>query len=470
MLVIESEHRMDLALMSRVARSRSDSGSRRPRRGVRFTWIGGLLLACLGCSDPTAQRDPEVRPTPVKTVAVAEQEIRRTTTQPATVHAYYRAEIRAKTSGFVREVAADIGDLVEEDAVLAVIDVPELEKRRLVLKAEVARGRSAEQSARAGVQLAEASVRSAEARLASADSQLARAEAVLEAMVAEFDRTQDLVQRGSLEGRILDEARKKRDAATAERQAAQSAIASAQADVAVAKASQQSAVADLAVTQAESEIAARRLEELEVMVDYATIKSPFAGIVTRRSVSPGDLVREESEVGRGEPLFVVSQVDRVRIQMPVPEADAAMVSVGDTIEFSFPSFPNESALEATVTRVAGELDPSTRTMLVEAEVPNSDRKLLPGMFGQATITLTADVAANMLPARAIRFDAAGQSYVYLVDQQQTISIVPVTTGIDLGRSIEVTSGLEPGQQVVDAHLQRFAAGQRVTASEAGSWD
>ena len=111
---------------------------------------------------------------------------------------------------------------------------------------------------------------------------------------------------------------------------------------------------------------------------------------------------------------------------PVPEADAAAINRGDKVSLSFPSFPSEEAVHATVTRVSGSLDASTRTMLVEAELPNPDQKLLPGMFGQATITLATKVAANMLPARAIRFDESGQAYVYVVGQDETVSIVNIT--------------------------------------------
>ncbi len=101
-------------------------------------------------------------------------------------------------------------------------------------------------------------------------------------------------------------------------------------------------------------------------------------------------------------------------------------------------------------------------MLVEAELPNPDQKLLPGMFGQATITLTTKVAANMLPARAIRFDESGQAYVYVIGQDETVSIVNVATGLDDGRSIEILAGVTTGQKVIDAHLKRFTAGQQVT--------
>lgn len=136
--------------------------------------------------------------------------------------------------------------------------------------------------------------------------------------------------------------------------------------------------------------------------------------------------------------------------------------VVDDVKLTFPSFPDEAPIEASVTRLTGDLDPGTRTMLVEAELPNPDRKLLPGMFGQATITLSTRAVANMLPARAIRFDESGSAYVYIVGDDRTVSVVPVETGFDDGHTIEIVSGVVPGQQVIDAHLQRFADGQPVS--------
>lgn len=281
-------------------------------------------------------------------------------------------------------------------------------------------------------------------------------------MEAEFSRTQDLVSRQSLEDRVLDEVRKKRDSELANMEAVASAIRSAEAEVVVAEAKKTSAEAEREAARAETAIALRQLEELDVLLGYAVLKAPFAGLVTERSIDPGDLVREASDVGNGEAFFVVSQLDTVRVHIPVPEVDAAFVTRGDAVTLRFPSFPSGETLTAEVTRLSGDLDPNTRTMLVEAEMANPDRKLLPGMFGQATITLSTKADAAMLPARAIRFEESGRAYVYVVDNDHIVSVVDVTTGIDDGRFIEVLSGVTAGQLVVDANLKRFTDGQKVT--------
>jgi HlyD family secretion protein len=101
-------------------------------------------------------------------------------------------------------------------------------------------------------------------------------------------------------------------------------------------------------------------------------------------------------------------------------------------------------------------------MTVEADLPNPDGKLIPGMFGQASIKIASQVAANMLPSRAVRFSETGQAFVYVVSPDETISIANVTMGSDNGNSIEILAGVQPGERVVDAHLKRFTAGQKVT--------
>ncbi len=423
-----------------------------------------VLVSLAGCASTahSPQKSAETAATPVKTVAVQEMEITRTTTQPATVHAYFQSEIRARASGFLAELKADIGDFVEKGAVLARIDVPEMEKRRQIITARITRLEAETRRSEAGVELAAARVLAATANFEEAKSQLGRAEAWLAASEAEFSRTQDLVARRSLESRMLDEVRKKRDSALAETSAVASSIDSARAEVVVAQAQRASAEADLEVARAEADIARRELEEMDVLISFATLRAPFAGLITHRNVEPGDLVGQADGSSTRPPLFVLCQVDRVRVRIPVPETDAPMISRGDLVTLTFPSFEREPPLSATVTRRAGSLDRSTRTMLVEAELANTDGKLLPGMFGQAAISVSKKVAANMLPSRAIRFDESGMGYVYIVGQDETVSIQPVTTGIDNGLTIEVVSGVTPGQRVIDAHLKRFANGQKVT--------
>lgn len=429
--------------------------------------LGSCLLMCsvTGCSRLLAQNDSKNDDqkkksglVAVQTVAVQQAEIRRTSSQPATVYPFYAADIRAKAHGYVSDVAVDIGDVVQAGSVLATISVPEMETRRLIAVAEIEKQKAEEARAAAGVALAAANVNASTALAAEARSQMQQVEASLAAAESEFSRTSDLVRRGSIQGRMLDEVRQRRDSEAAKQAAVTSSIDSAIANVEVAKAKLASAKADVKAAAASTDVSTRKVEEIDVLIKYATLTAPFDGVVTRRNVSPGDLVNERND---SEPLFVISQLSKVRIHIPVPENDAAFVNRGDSISLVFPSFSSEDAMTVSVTRHTGQLDPSTRMMLVEAEVENTDGKLIPGMFGKASIAMGTQVAANMLPARAVRFDESGKAYVYVVADDTTVSVVSVTTGMDNGNTIEIVSGLESGQTVISAHLQRFTEGQKV---------
>lgn len=425
--------------------------------------LGCAMVAQIGCSQllpvnrDTTATPKQHKPVAVKTVSVTQEDLKRTSVQPATVHAFYTASIQAKVHGYVTEVKADIGDAVKSGDVLAVINVPEMAQQRKVAEARIARQKAEEARAKSGVELAKSEVESAEALASEAESKLQQVEAALTAVEAEFGRTEDLVERGSVQRRLLDEVRKRRDSEVARKSAMTSAIASAKANVNVAKSKAIAAEADFQATKAETAIRTAELQEIDELINYATLKAPFSGVVTSRNVSPGDLVSERSTA---EPLFVVSQLDKVRIHVPVPESEAAFVDRGDEISVTFPSFPSEEPLTVSVTRLTQSLDPGTRTMLVEAEVANSDGKLLPGMFGQASIVLGTNTATAMLPARAVRFGEDGKAFVYVVTADE-VSLVPVVTGLDDGKTIEIVSGLESGQTVIDAHLKRFTNGQKV---------
>lgn len=420
------------------------------------------LLFIAGCGKtPVAETDPN-KPVAVKAVAVVQEELARTSTQPATVVPYHEAEIRAKLTGYLSELRVDIGDIVEEGAVLAVLDLPEMLKQKEVLASKVKRAEAEVQRATSAVQLAESEQISAAAKRDEAAAEIDKGNANLAASEAEFQRVRDLVNRKSLQGRLLDEATKRRDADRAQVTAFKSALKSAEAGVTVARSKLTAAEADLSVAEAETEIARHQLAELEEQLKYAVLKAPFAGVVTARTVDLGDLVRAGTDSGKpkGEALFVVSQISQVRVHVPVPERDAAFVNRGDEIVLTFPSFPRESMI-VKVTRTSLSLDPSTRTMLVEAVVENTDGKLIPGMFGTAQISLSGAAVANKLPARAVRFDETGNAFVYALRDDDTVAIVPVETGADDGEHIEIRSGLDAGRRVVDAHLKRFTDGQPV---------
>ncbi len=384
-----------------------------------------------------------------------------TSTQPATVQANFRAEIQAKVAGYLDELRVDIGDSVEADQVLGVIAVPEMDRDLERQEAVIDRLEAEERRVAAEVRLARAEVTSAEAALDRARAEIRTSTARLEAARSELERVRGLVSDRTVTTRLLDETQSRFEAADAVKFAADAALISAEADVEVAEARLVAASSRQETAEAETSVARRKLEELQVLVDYATLKAPFDGVVVQRHVDPGDLV-QDTQVASGSdrpPLFVIDKLDRVRVHVPLPERDAASVDLGDPAEITLRAIPGRT-FPGTITRSSRRLDPSTQTMPVEIALPNPEGILLPGMYGEATVLLERREAL-VLPAGTVRYDAEGASFVYLIDEDDRIQLATVQTGYDDGVRIEIRSGLEGGERVVGPTIDRLDQGQRV---------
>ena len=385
--------------------------------------------------------------------------LRRTTTQPATVHAYFRAEIRSRATGYLSELRVDIGSQVEVGSVLGIVDVPEMyvrrERQQAVIQSQVA----AEEKAAAEVAVAGASVESHTAMLDEARAVIREHRANLEKYEVELQRVQTMVQDRAGTQQELDEAEARYESSRASVLAAEAGAVSAQANVALASAKRKAAQAELASARAQTDVARRELEELDELMSYAILRSPLSGVVVERNVDPGDLVRETPSDRNDAALFVIAQLDRVRVRVSIPERDAPWVTVGDPATLVLLSMPGRP-LAAAVARTAASLHMGTRTLQVEIDLPNDDRTLLPGMFGEVTIVLE-EHEALVLPAAAVHYDEVGNSQVYIVDESDVVQVVDVSTGLDDGREIEIIGGLEGGERVIGSTIGRIRPGAMV---------
>ena len=415
-----------------------------------------MMIGCGGSSvaeKPTQDDRASVTIVPIDKTGSAQ-----TTTQPAIVHAWYEARIHAKLTGYVAEIAADIGQDVKQGDTLATLAVPELQKQKLAKEAQVRRTIAEQEQAKQHLLVAESSTKSAEAKLARAKADVAKSEAMVRAMDVEVKRTTDLVGSRSIANRVLDETQARAESAQAENDSSKAAVTSAEADVALAKAEAKAAEAEQAVAQAMTDVANQELDELKELSNYTTLKAPFAGIVTERNVELGDLLRETST---GASPYIVMQLDKVRVRVPLPERAAPLADVGDPATVTLQALPGQS-FTGSIARISRTLDQRTRTMTIEIDLDNPDRKLIPGMFGAATITLSPSDERLTLPAKAVHYDGSGKASVYTVDTSDTIAVVPVTTGQDDGERIEIVSGLSGNERVVGPSLKRFTNGQKVS--------
>jgi RND family efflux transporter MFP subunit len=363
--------------------------------------LGGLLVA--GCGQnappPPASAGP---PASVGEVRPKWESLSRFVEQPGTVEAYEETQLYARVQGYVRMAKDkegrfltdigrkvrgpkydDTGKEVEPGEVLAEVDVPDLvqqvkEKQALVgqMKADVEQAEKALAAAAAGITLAEASV-----------TEAAAAHNFWEMRSKKFSA---MVKEGTLEPIGRDEADKQFASAGGRLAAANAGVIKARADRDKAEADVKSVKSRVAVAEAQ----ARYLEE---MLGFATIRAPFDGIVTRRKVSTGNLV--QASVGKGEWLFTVTRLDPVRVVVAVPETDAAFVKENAEVKLTVQALEG-AVLTGKVARTSWDLEPGSRTLRAEIDLPNKDQVVRPGGYVFARINYKLP-EAWLLPVSAV---------------------------------------------------------------------
>ena len=317
---------------------------------------------------------------------------------PGDLVGFYEAALHAKVTGYLSHIYVDKGDWVKKGQVLADIEVPELGQN------------------------------------------LVKARANLDIQRLTYERLK----------RVRD---------TDKRLVAQE-------DVDIAESKWQQAKADAGA--------------LETMVNYTKIIAPFDGVITGRFADPGALIRAgggdigldatagdvspgatEGAGGHrsgGGPILTLADIDKLRTYVYVPEEETPLIRRGMPAKLTFKEFPGR-AFDGQVTRYATSLDLSTRTMLTEIDIDNPDRRLYPRMYATVTLELEQHPNALQLPAGAVD-QSRGQAVVLAV-RDGVLARVPVQTGIENGRSIEITSGLSAGDEIVATFSPGLSEGERV---------
>jgi RND family efflux transporter MFP subunit len=371
----------------------------------------------------------------------------RTTTQPGSVQAFESVRLFAGVSGYLKTLAVDIGDRVKRGQVLAVVDVPELEK-------QVQRHASAVEQARARVVQMNARVVSAKAELEAARAAVPQAEATTKSKAAmmrfrekQFKRMQELYASKSIDERLVDESMEQRDAAREAEIAAQEGVTSARERVNAAAAKVKQAEADVDEAAAEVKVAQAELEKAQVLVRFATISAPFDGVVTQRSLFPGDYVKAADEGGTHTPLLTVQRTDRMRVVVQIPDRDVPYCDPGDPATVELDALPDQKIPPAQVSRVSMSEDAETRLMHVEVDVPNPTGKIRNGMYGRVTILLQKSNLVAIPAACLVGKVTDGQGHVYVV-RDGHLRLTPVRIGADNGLRVGIAAGLTAEDEVV----------------------
>ena len=194
--------------------------------------------------------------------------------------------------------------------------------------------------------------------------------------------------------------------------------------------------------QADLNAAAANVERLKDMQSFQQVTAPFAGIITARDVDIGALISS----GNAKQLFRLAQIDILRVYVNVPESYGNDIHLGMAADLHISQFPNRT-FPGKVAHTSGAIDTTSRTLLVEVQVPNSNGELLPGSYAEVEFHLRTGSPALVIPSNTLVFRSAGPQVV-VVDGASKAHLRPITIGRDLGTSLEIISGLQPSDSVV----------------------
>jgi membrane fusion protein, multidrug efflux system len=227
---------------------------------------------------------------------------------------------------------------------------------------------------------------------------------------------------------------------------------------------------DVDIAYSKFQEAKANVAQLRAMENYTRIVAPFDGVITERFVDPGALIHAGGQQsvtppmqgparpgGSAAPVVSVARLDKLRIYVYVPQAEVDFVHDGTPATVKVQGFDG-ARFTGTVTRYAHSLDLATRTMLTEVDLENPERKLFPGMYANVTLVLERNADTLRLPDSAVGGDGP---HTVLVVRNGLLEEVPVTTGINDGQYVEITSGLTSQDLVVQTFSTTLRPGEQV---------
>ncbi len=334
----------------------------------------------------------------VQVAAVRAGDDKITVTLPATTTAFEAANIFARTSGYIEKRYVDIGDRVKAGALLADITAPELDHQITQAQATLAQNQATLQQTQASRDLA----------------QVTNA------------RDSNLVRQGWLTLQQGDN-----DRLTL--QAQQAAVGVAQSNIAAQEA---------------------QIRVLQQEKAYQRVVAPFDGVITQRNIDNGSLVTSGSTF-----MYTLMHPDVIRTQVFIPQDEAFGVGPGVDAVVRVPEIPDRS-FPGKVTRIASALQPGSRTLLTEIDVPNPDWALSPGIYCTVELYIPRKTPSMIIPADAVIFNQNGLHVA--VVENGTARLQKITIARDFGKEVEVHDGVKPGDQVILNPMVDLADGAKVT--------
>lgn len=378
-----------------------------------------LVFASCGREAKVVEADAKPAPVSVAVARAAREDLSRELTLAAEFRPYQEIELHAKVAGYVKNINVDVGDHVKQGQLIAVLEIPEMTE-------DLEQASAAKQRSEAEVVRARGDVARAESAHALAHLSYSRLAAVVKSrpnLIAEQE---------------IDDAQAKDHIAEAQVSAAKAALAAAGQQVAVSRAGE---------------------SRVKTMSAYSRITAPFSGVITKRYADTGAMIQAGiASQTQTMPLVRLSQIDRLRLVLPVPESIAARIRIGGTVQVKVPALAR--SFEGRVARFSARVAENTRTMETEVDVANPQSVLLPGMYAEAALTLDRRPDALAVPVEAIA-NHDTRPTVMIVNARGEVEEHPVRIGIETPSKVEVLGGLNEGDMVITGGRGRVRAGQQV---------
>ncbi len=396
-----------------------------PRTSSSFVLCLGLLLAVLGgCHHPASEAKPVGGPPAVQVVHPVRRMLAVTVEQAGFVNALEQTSIFSKVSGFIKNYYVDIGANVTKGQLLAEIFVPELKEKREQMLKQVELDKQL-------IVVGQKSVENAVAEVAEAKANVGKYEADITRWKSEVQRLQRMVDERVVDMDILTETQQQLASSVAAKKAAEATVNAREADRLMAEANLLKARIQVKVAEAEERMS-------KAMLDYTEIRAPYDGVVTARNANRGDYVQAVSgDKSSTNPsaLFVVEQVEQLRVFFDVPEQFAAYVVPGKTKAAIRADALSGIEIPATVTRCSWAIRERTRTLWTEIDLAKKDYNgLRPGMYVYVNMSVERPDVFT-LPKDALLVQG-NQTYCFLVHNGKALK-TSVDAGIGNGQWTEV---------------------------------
>lgn len=226
----------------------------------------------------------------------------------------------------------------------------------------------------------------------------------------------------------------------------------------VSKQETDQAMGDAAAKQAAVEASMAAVRRLQQLQSFEQVFAPFDGVVTRRDTDIGDLITGGTSGGNAKELFHLASINQLRVFVAVPEVYTGVVRDGGTATLTLDEFPGQT-FEGVIARNASAIDPASRTLNVEVDVPNPTGKLLPGAYAIVHFKVPAAAENLTIPSNTLLFRAQGMQVGVVRDGKA--QLVPVKISQDHGATVEIASGLSPQDALILDPSDSLQTGQPV---------